>query len=103
MNDSADLSERMGAFRQRFLERARRDRADIAAAWEAGDRASLAGLCHSLAGNAGMFGFKELGLLAGRVESAVGQGRSAQIDAMVGELLSGIDAIEHVRTGCGRT
>ena len=99
MSGAADLPERMHAFRQRFFERVRRDRVDIAGAWQDGDHATLIRLCHGLAGNAGMFGFRELGLLAGRVEGAIEQGRIADIDQAIGELLTGMDQIEDPRIG----
>ncbi|MBO9624300.1 MAG: Hpt domain-containing protein [Sphingomonas sp.] len=69
-----DFHERMKSFHARFLARAAEDRAAIEAAWTTGDDAALRRLCHGLAGNAGMFGFAELGAAAQKIEETVDEG-----------------------------
>ncbi len=68
MTNSGDPAGKMQAFRTRFLARARADRIEIVAAAQAEDRGRLRGLAHGLAGNAGLFGFAEIGEAARRLE-----------------------------------
>ena len=86
------MSERIQALRGRFLERARADRNAIAAAWDAGDDEALRGLSHGLAGNAGMFGYAEIGEAARNLEDALSEDRP--VDDLVGRLLSMLDALD---------
>lgn len=67
----SDFEERMAQLRERFLERAKDERAQLIAAATVGDRAEMRRLAHGLSGSAGVFGFPEIGLDAQALEEAV--------------------------------
>lgn len=71
MTDTADLAARMRPLRARFLKRLNEDREAILVARSAADAAALQAICHRLAGNAGLFGFDELGAAARRAEDVI--------------------------------
>lgn len=88
----------MAEFRARFLARARADARGLGCALAAGDRASVRDLCHGLSGNAGMFGFPDLGALAQAVEEAVDRGAGMdEIGALAAPLLDRIAALPQER------
>lgn len=64
----------MAGFRERFLLRACGDAEDIGSALARDDLTMVRSLCHGLSGNAGMFGFAEVGTLAQAVEEAIDHG-----------------------------
>ena len=65
------FEDRMAALRARFVERAGEDRAVMSAALHAGDHAAMRRIAHSLAGNAGIFGFTEITGAARAIEDAL--------------------------------
>ena len=91
MTGAQEMAERMQALRGRFLERARAARPAIAAAWDAGAEEARRGLSPGLAGNAGMFGYAEIGEVARNLEDALSEAQP--IDELVGRLLSMLDAL----------
>jgi HPt (histidine-containing phosphotransfer) domain-containing protein len=66
-----DFERRMEALKARFIERAAADRAALDQAWAARDDDAIRRISHSLAGNAGMFGFSDLGEAARELEEAL--------------------------------
>ena len=82
------FEQRMAEFHARFLQRAGEDAERIAAALADGDFATVRSLCHGLSGNAGMFGFGDLGSQAQAVEEAIDAGEpDARLRALAGVLL----------------
>ena len=66
-----DFEQRMATLKARFIERAAADRGALADAWTARDAEAIRRISHSLAGNAGMFGFPELSATARELEEAL--------------------------------
>lgn len=66
----SDFDERMAALGERFRARCRADLEPLRDALAMDERAKVASLAHSLAGNAGLFGFAELGERAVALETA---------------------------------
>lgn len=64
----------METLRGRFRDRAGDEAQRLVAALEAGDRPEILRVSHSLAGNAGMFGFAALGEQAAFTEQAIEEG-----------------------------
>ena len=82
------FEQRMAEFHARFLVRAAEDADKIEAALADGDFTALRVICHGLSGNAGMFGFAELGSQAQAVEDTVDAGEpEASVRALASELL----------------
>ena len=61
----------MQDLRARFCARLDGDIAALAAAAEAGDRATIRAICHRIAGAGGMFGFAPLSAAASQAEDAI--------------------------------
>ena len=70
----------MERLRARFRDRASDEVQRLTAALEADDRPGISQISHSLAGNAGMFGFEALGKQAALIEQALEEG--ADIDSV---------------------
>ena len=83
------FEQRMAEFHARFLKRAGEDAEGIAAALTDGDFATVRSLCHGLSGNAGMFGFGDLGSQAQAVEEAVDAGEPDEQVRALAEVLLG--------------
>lgn len=84
----------MAEFRARFLARAAEDARRIAQALEAGDWATVRDVCHGISGNAGMFGFPDVGAAAQRVERAIGAGTpDKDVHALANPLLLQLEAL----------
>lgn len=66
-----DFERRMEALKLRFAERAGADRTALNDAWVARDDDAIRRISHSLAGNAGMFGYSDLGDAARELEEAL--------------------------------
>ena len=71
------FEQRMAEFHARFLARAAEDADKIEVALANADFVALRAVCHGLSGNAGVFGFGELGAQAQAVEEAVDAGEPA--------------------------
>ncbi len=85
------FSERMQQLRTRFTERALRERDELQAALSTGDHATAIRILHSLAGNAGMFGYPKLSVAARELEEALerrgeGSGPDRDLPQMLQEL-----------------
>jgi HPt (histidine-containing phosphotransfer) domain-containing protein len=65
------FDERMQQLRARFAERSLGEREELGAAIAAGDHATAIRVLHSLAGNAGMFGYPGLSTAARQLEVAL--------------------------------
>jgi len=65
------FDDRMAELRTRFVERAKEDRAALTAALVEGDHAAVRRIAHSLAGNAGIFGFPGITDAARAIEDAL--------------------------------
>lgn len=68
-----DFERRMEALKARFVERAAADQTALTAAWAARDNDAVRLISHSLAGNAGIFGYPDLGDAARELEEALDQ------------------------------
>ena len=89
-----DPQAQMALLRERFLLRARADRAAIMAALDAGDRDRLLRLAHGLAGIAGIFGHADVGARASVLEDAVEAGEAgAALMAKARALADALDAV----------
>lgn len=92
------FDQRMAEFRARFLLRASEDARRIDEALDAGDLAALREICHGLSGNAGMFGFADVGASAESVERAVDAGTGeTEIRALAANLRSDLDDLADER------
>jgi len=88
----------MAEFRARFIVRAAEDAARIRHALDAGDFARLREVCHGLSGNAGMFGFAELGVSAQAVEEAIDAGTpEGPLRGLAAALLDRLAALDERR------
>lgn len=83
---TAGFDERMAALRERFLERARNDATELAAAERAGDGGAVRSIAHKLAGVAGTLGFPQISVMAREVEEAA----DADLFAALERLLTSI-------------
>ncbi|MCC2980040.1 Hpt domain-containing protein [Sphingomonas sp. IC4-52] len=93
MNEPTDLTERMRPLRARFLKRLSEDREALLVAHAGADAAALHAICHRLAGNAGLFGFTELGGAARRVEDAIVNDQEPDLrDRLIDQLLEMLTA-----------
>lgn len=68
--------------------------ADITSAANNQDNDKLSSLAHKLKGSAGMYGFPELSLTAGRLEGAAKQGNREQTDLLLAEIHSLVPRIQ---------
>lgn len=88
----------MAEFRARFLKRAADDALRVEQALAARDFAIVGSLCHGLSGNAGMFGFPDVGASAQAVEEAIDRGAGDEaVHALAGHLLRQIAALNQER------
>ena len=88
----------MAEFRDRFLARAHGDAESIGSALARGDLGAIRSLCHGLSGNAGMFGFADVGTLAQAVEEAVDRGADAdEVRGLTAPLLERIAQLDQER------
>lgn len=71
----------MEALRRRFCARALDEADQLETALAANDRAAVERLAHSLAGTAGLFGYKEIGEAARAVDGAFARGDADASDA----------------------
>ena len=86
-----DFERRMEALKARFAQRAALDRIALNGAWAARDDDAIRRISHSLAGNAGMFGYPELGEAARQLEEALDRTAPedqlhAKLDAVLAEI-----------------
>lgn len=92
------FEQRMAEFHERFLERAARDAESISQALSAGDHATVRTICHGLSGNAGMFGFADVGTLAEAVEHAVERhANDEEVRRLSEDLLARLGRLPHER------
>jgi HPt (histidine-containing phosphotransfer) domain-containing protein len=90
----------MQDLRLRFCARLSSDIAVLVAAAEAGDRASIRGVCHRIAGAGGMFGFAALSAAASEAEEAIDAGET--LDALGPRVARVLDlAREATASVCG--
>ena len=85
------MEDRMAQFRQRFLARAVTDADGLSQELQAGSWDDIRRRAHSLAGNAGLFGFGAIGDMASALEQAIDQAepqdaREARVRALVDSL-----------------
>lgn len=66
-----DFEQRIEALKARFVERAAADRSALDHAWVTRDDDTLRRISHSLAGNAGLFGYPKLSDAARDLEEAL--------------------------------
>jgi HPt (histidine-containing phosphotransfer) domain-containing protein len=92
------FDERMQQLRARFAERSLRERDELGAAMAAGDHATAIRVLHSLAGNAGMFGYPRLSTAARQFEVAL---ESLAAEVETGRMLQEVmdEFPEHQRAG----
>ncbi|GAA0735232.1 Hpt domain-containing protein [Sphingomonas japonica] len=91
----SEFEARMEALRSRFRDRAVSESERLTAALIAGDRSELRRACHSLTGNAGMFGFPELSRQAALTESAIEDGECAErIEELTRAVVTALDAMQ---------
>lgn len=84
----------MAEFHARFLARAAGDAGRIREALAAGDFATIRTVCHGLSGNAGMFGFDDIGAEAQAVEEAIDSGAAeAAVRQGIAGLLHRLDLL----------
>ncbi len=84
----------MAALRSRFAERCSSDAAILRKAWEERDAIELRQVLHSVAGNAGVFGYTALSASARQIEEALDSGSiDAMIEGELGKLLRDMDVI----------
>ena len=88
----------MAQFRTRFLDRAETDAQVAQTALAEGDFATLHSICHGLSGNAGMFGFADIGAHAQAVERAIDANDPAsRVRDLAGALLDRLNALSQER------
>jgi len=89
------FAQRMTLLRARFNERALVDEAELEAAMMAGDFGAATRILHSLAGNAGMFGYPALSKAARDLEQAIeSRGPDADIPRLLREVVDQIPGRE---------
>ncbi|MDF2604639.1 Hpt domain-containing protein [Sphingomonas sp.] len=94
MIEPSQLDERMRPLRERFVRRAIVDHEAIRVALAAGDYATVRDICHRLAGNAGLFGFADLGTVARLAEEEVlSKAEQGVCSALLEELLGRLVAL----------
>lgn len=74
----SDFGDRLAVFRQRFLSRAIEDAIALRQALAADAWDDMRRRAHNLAGNAGLFGFAEIGEDARRLEEAIDENEGDQ-------------------------
>lgn len=75
---SAVLAAKLADLSQRFASRAADERAAIEQALAVNDRTAITRRAHALAGNAGMFGYPDIGAAALELEEAAESGSELQ-------------------------
>ncbi|MBT2133023.1 Hpt domain-containing protein [Croceibacterium sp. LX-88] len=85
------FEQRMEVLRARFIARCRTEVSELRGAFQQDDLTTLRRIGHSLAGNAGLFGFPRLSVRARELEDAIDRARSAEdvranLDAVIAEM-----------------
>lgn len=90
----SDFGDRLAVFRQRFLSRAVEDASALRQALAEDDWNALRRRAHNLAGNAGLFGFADVGLDARRLEEAIDEDEGDEVvGACADTLIAKLEAL----------
>lgn len=86
-----EFERRMDLLRVRFAERAGADGEALRNAWASRDLDALRRIAHGLAGNAGLFGYTDLGMVARELEEALDKsgadlGLRAKVEAVLAHI-----------------
>ncbi|MBO9518900.1 MAG: Hpt domain-containing protein [Porphyrobacter sp.] len=85
------FEEKMALLRTRFVARAQTEVAELREAHRQGDMTTMRRIAHSLAGNAGLFGWPEFGAHARELESVLEQAAANEeilpkLEALIAEM-----------------
>ncbi|HET9426809.1 MAG TPA: Hpt domain-containing protein [Allosphingosinicella sp.] len=90
----AAFDDRLEALRERFIVRSRTDRIMLIKALAADDRTELQRIAHSLAGAGGLFGHPEISDSGQRLEDALDEATTEDIQEAARELLRRLEALD---------